>query len=86
MPRLFRVERRQAIASSFEIGIHNATLAIVIAQTVIGSVEMSLPAAVYGVLMFFVALAFGFLIRGRGGAAGATRPPTWKGAASAATS
>ena len=65
VPRLFRVERRQAVASSFEIGIHNATLAIVIAQTVIGSVEMSLPAAVYGVLMFFVALAFGFLIRGR---------------------
>jgi BASS family bile acid:Na+ symporter len=26
---------------------------------------MSLPAGVYGVLMFFVALAFGFLIRGR---------------------
>jgi len=69
VPRLLRVERRQSIASSFEIGIHNATLAIVIAQTVIGSIEMSLPAAVYGVLMFFVALAFGFLIRGRGGAA-----------------
>ncbi len=65
MPRLFRVEPRQAVASAFEIGIHNATLAIVIAQTVIGSVEMSLPAAVYGVLMFFVALAFGFIIRGR---------------------
>ncbi|PWB97632.1 bile acid:sodium symporter family protein [Homoserinimonas hongtaonis] len=65
VPRMFSIERRQAIASSFEIGIHNATLAIVIAQTVIGSVEMSLPAAVYGVLMFFVALAFGFVIRGR---------------------
>lgn len=63
VPRLFRVEPRQAVASSFEIGIHNATLAIVIAQTVVGSVEMSLPAAVYGVLMFFVALAFGFAIR-----------------------
>jgi len=63
VPRLFRVEPRQAVASSFEIGIHNATLAIVIAQTVLGSVEMSLPAAVYGVLMFFVALAFGFVIR-----------------------
>lgn len=63
VPRLFRVEPRQAVASSFEIGIHNATLSIVIAQTVIGSVEMSLPAAVYGVLMFFVALAWGFLIR-----------------------
>ncbi|MAT18608.1 MAG: bile acid:sodium symporter [Leifsonia sp.] len=68
VPRLFRVERRQAVASSFEIGIHNATLAIVIAQTVIGSVEMSLPAAVYGVLMFFIALAFGFVIRERKGA------------------
>jgi bile acid:Na+ symporter, BASS family len=72
VPRLFRVDRAQSIASSFEIGIHNATLAIVIAQTVIGSVEMSLPAAVYGVLMFFVALAFGFMIRGR--SATAARP------------
>ncbi|TBN58175.1 bile acid:sodium symporter family protein [Glaciihabitans arcticus] len=62
VPRLLRIERAQAIASSFEIGIHNATLAIVIAQTVIGSVEMSLPAAVYGVLMFFIAGAFGFVI------------------------
>ena len=63
VPRLFKVEPRQAVASSFEIGIHNATLSIVIAQTVIGSVPMSLPAAVYGVLMFFVALGWGFLIR-----------------------
>ncbi|MET0784099.1 MAG: bile acid:sodium symporter family protein [Leifsonia flava] len=66
VPRLFRVERRQAVASSFEIGIHNATLAIVIAQTVLGSVELSLPAAVYGVLMFFIALGFGFLLRAGG--------------------
>jgi len=64
VPRLLKVSRPQSIASSFEIGIHNATLAIVIAQTVIGSVEMSLPAGVYGVLMFFVAAAFGFLIKG----------------------
>lgn len=63
VPRLFRVERRQAVASSFEIGIHNATLAIVIATTVMGSLELSLPAAVYGVLMFFVALLFGLLVR-----------------------
>lgn len=63
VPRFFRIERRQAIASSFEIGIHNATLAIVIAQTVLGNLELSLPAAVYGVLMFFVALAFGFGLR-----------------------
>jgi len=65
VPRLFGVTEREAIASSFEIGIHNATLAIVIAQTVLGSMELSLPAAVYGVLMFFVAFGFGFLIRGK---------------------
>lgn len=65
IPRWLRVGRRQAIATSFEIGIHNATLAIVIAQSVLGSVELSLPAAVYGVLMFFIAFGFGFLIRDR---------------------
>lgn len=65
VPRMLKVGRRQSIATSFEIGIHNATLAIVIAQTVLGSVELSLPAAVYGVLMFFIAFGFGFFIRGR---------------------
>lgn len=63
VPRMFQVERRQSVASAFEIGIHNATLAIVIAQTVLDSIELSLPAAVYGVLMFFIALAFGFGLR-----------------------
>lgn len=65
VPRWLKVGKRQAIATSFEIGIHNATLAIVIAQTVLGSTELSLPAAVYGVLMFFIAFGFGFLIRER---------------------
>lgn len=65
VPRLLKVDKRQSIATSFEIGIHNATLAIVIAQSVLGSTELSLPAAVYGVLMFFIAFGFGFLLRGR---------------------
>ena len=63
VPRMLRVSRPQAVASSFAIGIHNATLAIVMAQTALGNFEMSLPAAVYGVLMFFIALAFGFILR-----------------------
>lgn len=65
VPRMLKVSREQAVASSFEIGIHNATLAIVIAQTVLGNFEMSLPGAVYGVLMFFIAAGFGFVIAGR---------------------
>ena len=62
VPRFFGVRRAQSIASGFEIGIHNSTLAIVIAQTVLGSLDYALPAAVYGVLMFFVAAAFGFFV------------------------
>lgn len=65
VPRLLGVQDAQARASSFEIGIHNGTLAIVLAQTVIGNMEMSLPAAVYSVLMFFIALGFGFLLPSR---------------------
>ena len=57
-----KIERPQAIASAFEVGLHNATLAIVIAQSVLRSPEMTLPGAVYGVLMFPLAAAFGFWV------------------------
>ncbi len=62
VPRMLSVPRDQATASAFEIGLHNGTLAIVIAQTVMGSVELSLPAAVYGVLMFPIAALFGWVV------------------------
>lgn len=62
IPRLLKIDRPQAIASSFEVGLHNATLAIVIAQSVLQSPEMTLPGAIYGVLMFPLAAAFGFFI------------------------
>ena len=68
VPRLLKIERSQAVASAFEVGLHNATLAIVIARSVLQNPDMSLPAAVYGVLMFPLAAAFGVLIT-RGGAA-----------------
>jgi BASS family bile acid:Na+ symporter len=65
VPRLLRIEQPQAVASAFEVGIHNATLAIVVAQAVLGRPDMSLPAAVYGVLMFPVAALFGLWITRR---------------------
>ena len=65
VPRMFKVTERESIATAFEVGIHNATLAIVVAQSVLLSTEMSLPAAIYGVLMFFIAAGFGFLIKRR---------------------
>ncbi|AXB48679.1 bile acid:sodium symporter [Amycolatopsis albispora] len=64
-PRLFKVDRRQSIAAAMEIGIHNSVLAITIALTLLNSTQIAIPAAVYGIVMFFTAGAFGFLISRR---------------------
>ncbi|MEU4419582.1 bile acid:sodium symporter family protein [Actinoplanes sp. NPDC024001] len=66
-PRLAGVGRRESIAAGMEIGIHNSTLAITIAvsPTLLNSTEMAIPAAVYGIVMFFTAAAFGFLVTRR---------------------
>ena len=57
-PVALKLPRRQAIAIAMEIGIHNGTLAIFIALNVLGSATMSVPAAVYSLLMFFTAAGF----------------------------
>lgn len=65
VPRLLGMSDREAIASGFEIGIHNSTLAIAMAVTVLGEAEMAVPSAVYGIVMFFVAAAFGMVVSRR---------------------
>ena len=65
VPRLFRVSHRQAIASAMEIGIHNVTVAIIVAVSVIGNETMAAPAAVYGVLMFLPAAGVAYLLSRR---------------------
>jgi BASS family bile acid:Na+ symporter len=42
--------------------VHNGTLAIAVAISVLDSVELAVPAAVYSVLMFPVAALFGWAI------------------------
>jgi len=66
-PRLAGVGRRESIATGMEIGIHNSTLAITIAisPTLLNSTEMAIPAAVYSIVMFFTAAAFGYLVTRR---------------------
>ena len=65
VPRALGVARGQAVASAFEIGVHNSTLAITIAISVLRSTELAVPAAVYGVLMFPVAAVFGWVLTRR---------------------
>jgi bile acid:Na+ symporter, BASS family len=66
--RLTGLERSISAAISFEIGIHNATLAIFIAAGVLGSTAIALPAALYSVSMYVTSTLFGFLILRRGAA------------------
>jgi len=64
--RLLRLDERQAIASAMEVGIHNTTIALTIALSVLDSTQVAVPAAVYSVVMYVLATAFGYAItRGR---------------------
>lgn len=57
--RFFKLNLKQTISITIESGIQNGTLAIVIATTILKQTNMSIPAAVYSLLMFFTS---GFLI------------------------
>jgi len=71
LPRLARVPRGQAVAASFEIGIHNSTLAITIALSpaLLDSAEMAVPAAVYGLISFLPAGLLAYAMQKRQDAA-----------------
>lgn len=64
-PRLMRLAPRQAIAMSLEVGMHNGVLAMGIALSpqLLNNPEMAIPAAVYGIIALFIALAFIFTVR-----------------------
>lgn len=62
LPLLCGVTEKQAVACSFEIGVHNATLAIYVAVEVLDNVELSVPAAVYGLVMFVLAAVWGVVL------------------------
>jgi BASS family bile acid:Na+ symporter len=79
VPRLARLPERQAVAIGMEIGIHNGTLAIAIASSpmLLASPKMAIPPAIYSLIMFFTAAAFGWFASRRLSAApgGGAAPP-----------
>ncbi|MGE6790925.1 bile acid:Na+ symporter, BASS family [Pseudomonas guineae] len=64
VPRLLKLSLRQSIAIGMEIGIHNGTLAIALALSpmLLNNPTMSIPAAIYSIIMFFTAGAFGWWV------------------------
>jgi BASS family bile acid:Na+ symporter len=65
VPRMMGLDKPNAIAIGYEIGIHNSTLAIFVAVSVLGDFQLMLPAAIYSVSMYVFATAFGFIVLGR---------------------
>lgn len=65
VPRLMRLERRQAIAICMEVGIHNSTLVIAIAMspTLLNNSEMAIPPAIYGLIAYITAAIVVYLIK-----------------------
>lgn len=57
--RLLGLNYKQSRTVSIESGIQNGTLGITIAATLIGNSQMTIPSAIYGILMFGTA---GFMI------------------------
>lgn len=79
VPLLVRLPERQAVAIGMEIGIHNGTLAIAIASSplLLNNSVMAIPPAIYSLIMFFTAAAFGaYVSRRLRNAPAAAEPPT----------
>jgi len=57
LARVSRLALRDSITIGMEVGVQNATLAIVIALTLLQSPQIALPGAIYGLLMYLPALA-----------------------------
>ena len=58
-----RLSRRQSVTLGIETAVQNATLALVIASTVLKDSNMAIPGAVYGIVMYVGGLAFALMMR-----------------------
>jgi BASS family bile acid:Na+ symporter len=56
--RLARLGWRDALTISVELGIKNSTIGLLVAMSMLDNIEMGVPSAVYGLMMY----AFGFVL------------------------
>jgi BASS family bile acid:Na+ symporter len=60
--RMAGLDKPLSTAICYEIGIHNSTLAMFIAISVLNDFELALPAALYSASMYITATLFGLLV------------------------
>ena len=65
LSRASGLDKPLATAISFEVGIHNAALAMYIGMKVLDNAALALPSAIYSVSMLMTATLFGFWVLGR---------------------
>lgn len=63
--RAARIEQRQAITLGVEVGVHNGTMALFVTGTLLNNPEMSIAPAIYSLIMFVTAAAYGYLVNAR---------------------
>lgn len=62
MSVMAKLKTAEATAITMEVGIHNGTLALYIAMSVLMSFELAIPSAIYSIIMFFTAAAASVLL------------------------
>ena len=70
LSRAAGLDKSMATAICYEIGIHNSTLALYIALSLLNNFEMALPAALYSIVMYITATLFGLTVLRRKAAQG----------------
>ena len=57
------LNKPQRTAITLECGLQNATIGLTVAVTILGNTQISIPIAVYGLLMLFTGLGYAFFAR-----------------------
>ena len=63
--KMFLLPKDQRTAISFECGLQNSTLGLTIALTILDQTEISVPIAVYGLVMLVTGFLFAMWLRSR---------------------
>lgn len=61
LPKAFSLGYQNQITTAVESGVHNTTLAFLVAGTLLNNPELAKPALVYAMISFWTALIFGFI-------------------------
>ena len=63
LAKFFQLSQKQAISISYEIGIQNGALALIIAGTIIGNSTMMIPAVTYSLFMSITGFVFYWILK-----------------------